>query len=336
MTDFYGKMKADRAARLANASDGPRPKYRVLEAGMVKQSDREHAAAVASFVCTGDEAYKLAGHGDFKYFDLDRNRRVGVVLYKGLEVALLFKRRVVELEPGPADPVPQCELKDPADAWIQVDLLDIDDVEKKKGITERLQRALSQVSRLQMLWQEEETKRKYLEGQLQKMAPDREALKGLAEKVALLELEKKATASELDGLRKEIREQKEARKNDKLDLVRQMFPVFNTVWLAGLHRVGDQLYGMVKVQLTEALAKVGITFIEPVVGDKFDPLQHHAIHATAFAPGSREIDTVLKVHRVGWCFGGGVVEAAEVLVGVEQKLEESVPQEGVGGNGSTV
>ena len=325
MSDFYGKMKADRAARNANAADGPRPKYRVLQADLLKQADREQAAAVASFLQSGEEAYKLAGHEGFSYRDLDLRRRVGVILYRGMEVALLFRREVVELEPGPADPVPQRALKDPAGAWIQVDLLDTDDVERKKGIGERLQRALGQVSRLQMLWQDEETRRKHLEAQMLSIGPDREALKGLREKVALLELEKKATASELEGLRREIREQKEARKNDKLDLVRQMFPVFNTVWLAGLHRVGDQLYGMVKLQLTEALAKVGISFIEPVVGDKFDPIHHHAIHATAFPEGSKEIDTVLKVHRVGWSFGNTVVEAAEVLVGVEQQKVEEAP-----------
>jgi hypothetical protein len=106
-----------------------------------------------------------------------------------------------------------------------------------------------------------------------------------------------------------------------LRLVQEMFPVFNTVWLAGVHRHGDQLYDIIKKQLTEALAKVGVSFVEPKTGDQFDPAQHHAVHGVGFQEGSKEIGTVVQVHRAGWKLGGLVIEAADVAVGVESKSE---------------
>lgn len=333
MMGFYQRMAADRAAKKAVAAEGPRPKYKVLTADMLKPQDRQHAAAVATFLNSGDEAYKLAGKEGFAYKDLDLRRRVGAITYKGVEVALLFHREVTELEPGPADPVPQHFLKEPSRAWLMVDLLDTDDVERKKGLSSRLQTLMGQVQRLQMLWEDEETKRKHLGEQLEKVTPELQQLQSLREKVALLEMEKKATDKELEGLRNEVRDQKEQRRKDKLNLVHQMFPVFNTVWLAGLHRVGDQLYGILKAQVTEALGKIGVKFIEPGVGDTFDPTQHHAIHAAAFPTGSKEIGSILLVHRVGWSLGGNVIEATEVSVGVE-KENQNAEEESNGTNES--
>jgi molecular chaperone GrpE (heat shock protein) len=313
---FYQKMAEDRkAGRLGS------PKYRVLQVDMLKQADREKAATVISFVQSDSDAYKLAGHDGFAYKDLDLRRRVGVITYRGAEVALLFKREILELEPGPADPVPQITIKDPVDAWLQIDLLNADPVEKRKGIGERLSAALGQVSRLQMLWQESKTLSEKRGEELESIKKDREALKGLREKVALMELAAKATDKEIEGLRRDLTKEKLARETDKRDLVRQMFPVFNTVWLAGLHNVRDTLYGIIKQQLTEALGKIGVKFVEPSVGDPFDPALHHAIHGQQYPVGSHEIGTVIQVHRVGWQIAATVVEAADVSVGVESKEE---------------
>lgn len=319
---FYQKMAADRLAKKANAAEGERPKYKLLSADLLKQTDREHAAAVASFVATGEEAYKLAGQEGFRYVDLDLRRRIGVVEYKGVEIALLFNRQITELEPGPADPVPQRALKNPDNAWLVVDLLDTDDVEKKKGQTNRVHALMGQVNRLQMLWEEEQLQRKHIGEQLEKITPELQQLGKLRERIALMELEKKTTDAEIDNLRNEVRKLKDLRLRDKLELVRQIFPVFNTVWLAGLHRVSDQLYGMLKKQVTDALGGIGVKFIEPELGEPFNPEMHHAIHAIARPAGSRDIGAVLQVNKVGWKLGGAVIEAADVFVGVEEEKSE--------------
>lgn len=332
---FYSKMKAERMAKQANAADGVSPKYRVLQVDMLKQADREKAASIISFVQSDGDAYKLAGYDGFAYKDLDLRRRVGVVTYHGVEVALLFRREIVEREPGPADPVPETIIKDPAGAWIQIDLTNSDAVERRKGIGDRLSAALQQVQRLQLLWQDEMAGRKRAEELLAKVKGLKEEFVGLQEKVALLGLEKKATDSELESLWREVQQQKENRKTDKLRLVQEMFPVFNTVWLAGVHRHGDQLYDIIKKQLTEALAKVGVSFVEPKTGDQFDPAQHHAVHGVGFPEGAKEIGTVVTIHRAGWRLGGLVIEAADVAVGVEQKKEEkNADTDGTNGSGS--
>lgn len=328
---FYQKMASDRAS----GKLGPDPKYRVLQVDMLKQSDREKASTIISFVQSDSDAYKLAGHDGFAYKDLDLRRRVGVVTYRGVEVALLFKREIIEREPGPADPVPECVLKDPNDAWLQIDLLSADPVERRKGMGTQLSSALGRVSNLQILWQREEAGRKAAEEELEKLKKDKEALRGLREKVSLMETEKKATEKELESLRRDLNLEKEGRRNDRLNMVRQMFPVFNTVWLAGLHRVGDTLYGIIKQQLKEALEKINIKLVEPKVGDVFDPNQHHAVHAIGFPEKAPEIDSIVQVHRVGWQFGNVVVEAADVTVGVEQKSEHEETKDGQNNSGTT-
>ncbi len=127
MADFYGKMKAERMGLI--------PKYRVLEANLAKTTDKERAVAVVSTIRSGDDARRLAGHDDFSYVIYDNNCRIGVAKYKGMEVALFFKRAVKELEPGPADPVPEQTITDPEGAWIRVDLLDTTAVDFQRGVS---------------------------------------------------------------------------------------------------------------------------------------------------------------------------------------------------------
>lgn len=167
------------------------PKYKTLQADMVKGSDRELAATIGSFVESGEDAYKLAGHEGFSYRVLDRDGKCGVVLFKGIEVALLFKRQVVERQPWPSEPIPVNVLHEPREAWLRIDLLDSTPVEKQKGIQEKLRKSMEQVERLRMLWQDEESKRKKLEEELKKWESERETLKGLRLKVAMLEQQKK-------------------------------------------------------------------------------------------------------------------------------------------------
>jgi len=328
---FYQKMADERKKKMMGAD----PKYRVLQVDMLKPADREAAAAIISFVQSDADAYKLAGHDGYAYKDLDMRRRVGVVTYKGVEVALLFKREIIEREPGPADPVPENVIKDPAGAWIQVDLLSADAVERRKGIGDRLSQSLAQASRLQILWQDEKGLRQRAESELEKLQKDKEALKVLRERIALMETERKATDLEIERLRRDLQKQKDARRDDKLEIVRQMFPVFSTVWLAGVHRVGDSLYRILRQQLTEALGKIGVKFVEPNIGDTFDPSFHQAVHAQSFPEGSKEIGSVVSVSRVGWQLGDVVIEAADVAVGVEQKVSsEEVNKNGANDIGS--
>lgn len=312
---FYQRMKEDRERK---AAMGLRPTYKILQIDQLKKTDLERAMAIASFVKTEADAEKLAGHEGLKYKGLDVRGQVGVICYKDVQIVALFKREVVETEPGPAEPVPECVLKEPEDAWIQIPLLRDDAAMKQKGIGDRLRQALQQVERLRSLWTSEETERKRLEDQLEKGKKDREELKGLREKVILLEEQIKATAKDVNYANVQLQKEKRERREDRIRIIEEMFPVFNTVWLAGKYKVGDQLYGMLRKQATEALGKVGIDLVEPTVGDEFDPQLHHAVHSHQFPTGAREVGTITQVNKVGWKLATGeVVEAAEVAVGVE-------------------
>jgi hypothetical protein len=169
------------------------PKYKMLQAEMVKGKDRELAAAVSSFILSGQDAHKLAGHEGFSYQVLDHTGRCGVVMYKGIEVALLFKRQVVERQPWPSEPIPVSTLNEPKDAWLQIDLLDSTLVEKQKGLSERLQKSMEQIERLRIVWQAADADRKRLQEELQRYESERQELRTLRTRVALMEQERRGT-----------------------------------------------------------------------------------------------------------------------------------------------
>jgi hypothetical protein len=107
-------------------------KYRVLVAEQLSKADRTVVAAHVATIYNGPEASLAAYHRvtsntwvneNWQYEILDRLGRVGVLKYRGAEVALLFKRQIQEVEPLPCDPVPEGIIKDPNDAWQRFDLL---------------------------------------------------------------------------------------------------------------------------------------------------------------------------------------------------------------------
>jgi molecular chaperone GrpE len=313
---FYDRMKEARERMKV----GDKPTYKVLQSSMVRSSDKERICSIASFVRTGEEAYKLAGHDNFFYQGLDRHGRCGVVRYNGIEVALLFKREIVEVEPGPSDPVPERTLKEPAEAWIQINLLDIEQHVQESSLADRFRKALSTIENLRLLRTQEITDRKAAEARLEKFTEERLELVTLRNKVERYETLIAEQILDVENLKRQLGEEKRARKADQIRLVEELFPVFNTVWLAGLHRVGDKLYGMLQKQLVDALDKIGVSLIEPELGDEFNPALHHAIHTTQFPEGSKQINAVVQVSRVGWSIASQVISAAEVIVGVEQEV----------------
>jgi len=53
---------------------------------------------------------------------LDQNGRVYVLKYKGIEVALFFKRQLTEIKLNPGDRYPEGVMKEPDDAWQRLDI----------------------------------------------------------------------------------------------------------------------------------------------------------------------------------------------------------------------
>ncbi len=106
-------------------------KYRVLVAMQLSKADKLEVAAKVATVYTGQEAIEAAFHRknptvwvneNWQYEILDKTGRVGVLKFRGAEVALFFKRQIQEFEPLPIDPIPEGIIKDPEDAWQRYDL----------------------------------------------------------------------------------------------------------------------------------------------------------------------------------------------------------------------
>lgn len=327
MADFYGKMKAEKALlrmRQALTRDGGvTPKYKILQASMVKATDKEKASAVAAFVQSGEEAYKLAGHDGFAYQDLDTRRRVGVVTYRGIEVALLFRRLVVEQELGPADPIPEKMLYRPQEEWLSVNLLDTDNTTVLKGASDQLRAITGQKNRYEALYQSEQMEKKNLLGELHAVRNQLQELQALKERNGLLNKQLVAEQQETERLKLEVKKLEQGRKDDRIKMVRELMPVFNTTWMAGLHRVGDQLYDILKKQLIEGLTAIGIEMVAPKTGDKFDPVVHNAIHS--YEVETIDVGKIMGVGRIGWKLSKGpLIEPADVMVGIEKKGEPDV------------
>lgn len=58
----------------------------------------------------------------FRDISLIKDFECGVLMYKGLAVALYYKRQVSKIEPEPYEPVPSGALENPKDVWARLDL----------------------------------------------------------------------------------------------------------------------------------------------------------------------------------------------------------------------
>lgn len=98
--------------------------YKVLSVRALNAKDLALVIKVLAKVNTPKQAEKLVGPASkwgFKMLALS-DARVGVSTYRGVEVALFFKRMTVDVVPDPIDPVPEGALEHPEDVWVRFDL----------------------------------------------------------------------------------------------------------------------------------------------------------------------------------------------------------------------
>lgn len=107
-------------------------KYQVLTGYQIPKKDLERVRAFIKPLVNGDEAYKAVVEyakkldsdvlcGEWTW--VSPTPRIGILLFRGIEVALFFKRQVSELAPGLGEKPPEGEIKDPDDVWQRLDLL---------------------------------------------------------------------------------------------------------------------------------------------------------------------------------------------------------------------
>lgn len=103
--------------------------YKVLAVNLFTDTDNKIIAKTLMALNTDKQAQavvtKIEWHNPwgFSYaVSLKGPERIGILTYKGVEVALFFKRYTVDVVPAPEDPVPEGALENLEDVWIRFDL----------------------------------------------------------------------------------------------------------------------------------------------------------------------------------------------------------------------
>ncbi len=111
----------------ANLKKIQNPTYRVLATDGLPKSTRDMIDHKLKGVETGVQAKALAvKEEDFSYKVLDQLGKVGVVRYKGIEVAVFFDRQVVSVTSEECDPTPRNKVVDkPEESWVRFELLHV-------------------------------------------------------------------------------------------------------------------------------------------------------------------------------------------------------------------
>ncbi len=99
--------------------------YRLLQTDLMSESAKQQAASIASFIQNPEDAGTFVGRDGFT-FEMT-HERFGVLKYHGIEVLGLFKRQTATLTPNEADPVPEKLMREPVDAWVRIDLLNVEE-----------------------------------------------------------------------------------------------------------------------------------------------------------------------------------------------------------------
>lgn len=122
--------------------------------------------------------------------------------------------------------------------------------------------------------------------------------------------------------RRALENEEEARKQGAISVVRSLLGVLDHFDLALKHDAdsasAEQIIkgvGIIRSQLTQALASVGVSAIEPKSGEMFDPHRHEAV-AHLPAPGV-EPGRVASMLQTGYALGERVLRPAKVAVAKE-------------------
>lgn len=112
---------------------------RTLVTDMIDEQDRAALVAIMSNFKTGAQAKREAQSKGLVYQALDAVGRVGVLKWRGLEVALLFNRMSVLNTVLPMEKLAATPLNDTDDAWIMVNLLNVANASIDSELLRKLQ-----------------------------------------------------------------------------------------------------------------------------------------------------------------------------------------------------
>ncbi len=130
--------------------------YKILAVNQIKEADYKLISKALVKVTNEATAKALTGHGSkwgYKFYNL---AGFGELTYKGIKVAMLYKRVMLTIVPDPEDPVPEGTLEDPDDVWLMVPMFGLSARQQAKLVRKELesQEEESDLLRMEVLGQE--------------------------------------------------------------------------------------------------------------------------------------------------------------------------------------
>jgi len=99
-------------------------RHTVLTINQMSEADKRFVQATLKTIVTGPDAFVLPdGTNGWACSKLDLQGKSYVLSYRGIEVALFYKRQLHEIALQPGDRYPEGVCQDPKEAWMRLDFL---------------------------------------------------------------------------------------------------------------------------------------------------------------------------------------------------------------------
>lgn len=125
MKEACGNLYAETKRKLRQGFGKAPLFYYVLRVQQLCAKDQKIVDKGLTVCSTPDECRALISKQvgwSYRDISLVKDFECGVLLYKGLAVAVYYKRQVTKIEPGPLDPIPSGALENLEDVWARLDL----------------------------------------------------------------------------------------------------------------------------------------------------------------------------------------------------------------------
>ena len=131
-------------------------KHTILPVNHFTKPEREAVRSVLKPILTGEQAQamvyredpisKKKGHQFGWSYKIDNSGRVGVLAFRGTEVAVFYKRQTTEVIPEPGELMPEGILQEPTDVWMRFDLMGRSSREQNLFLAQRHSRLEEEVA----------------------------------------------------------------------------------------------------------------------------------------------------------------------------------------------
>jgi molecular chaperone GrpE (heat shock protein) len=268
-------------------------KYKVLEISGLNKIDRLKVAQQIVLIATGKDASELPVREGWGYKVLDMHGRVGVLTFRGMEVAVFYKRQTMDIIPEDTDPVPEAVLEDPADAWMRLDLTG----SSARRASDRVSKTHSEI------------------GKTLEVLKDRVDAQDMA--ITQYEKENKRLTQQL-ATAQEMATKKRVdpgvhRASGQKDVLVEMLQIATAFEHGKAHSspADVKLFDMLSRMLRKSYEKFNGELLIPETGTQFDPTVHEAVQVD---PRQSE-NEIASFSGLGLKVDGKLVEPAKVSVG---------------------